>query len=147
MKKEKTMTLQNLLYKISEIAIAQDIIHFAAAGTDIYALNALTIKDWPVLFTSPTGSHNVKENTTEFSLTFYYLDRLLEGNSNELDILSVSIEQLKSLLKIIAQIDGVVNIDVEYQITNFTETEAFNDRVCGAYTTVMVEVVNDTICA
>lgn len=140
------MTLQTLLYHISDVAISQTLINFTAAGTDIYSLNGMTVKDWPVLFISPTGSHTVKDNTTEFSLTFYYLDRLLTDSSNDLDILSVSIEQLKSILRLVAKIDGVVTVDSEYQITNFTETESFNDRVAGSYATVVVEVLNDTIC-
>lgn len=70
-----------------------------------------------------------------------------EVKSNEIGILSVSMEQLKALLKKVEKIEGVVGVDIEYQITNFTETEAFNDRVAGSYCTVMVETLNDVICA
>ena len=83
------MTLQNLLYKITEIGIKQKVIQYAAAGADIYAaLNDTTIKDYPILFVSPTGNHTVGENTTVYSITLYYLDRLLSDNSNDVNVMS-----------------------------------------------------------
>ena len=140
------MTLEKLLYEISEMAIHQEIINYSAAGSDIYGLNGRTIKDWPVLFVSPTGSHTVKEGTTIYSLTLYYLERLLDDSENEVGILSTAIEELKNIVRNVKLIDGVVDIEEIYQITNFIETEAFNDRVAGAYCTVQIEVLNNTIC-
>ncbi len=82
------MTLENILYAITELGIKQKVINFAAAGADIYAaLNGITIKDYPILFVSPTGSHTVGENTTQWSITLYYLDRLLDDSSNDVGII------------------------------------------------------------
>ena len=140
------MTLQTLCTAIADMAKAQEIINSSSAGTDIYEVNTQTIKDYPMLYISPTGYHQVKDNTTKFQLTLYYLDRLLNDSSNEMDILSVSIEQLKNLVRGIKGIEGVVAVDNEYQIVNWTDTENFNDRLAGAYATIVVEVVNDYIC-
>lgn len=140
------MTLENLLYEISRLAIGQKIINYSAAGTDIYVLNGQTIKDWPVLFSSPTGTQYVKENSTVFTLTIYYLERMLSDLSNDVNVISVSIEQLKNLINGIKQIQGVMNVEDEYEVVGFTETEAFNDSVAGAYATIKVEVANNTIC-
>ena len=140
------MTLENLLYEISRLAIGQKIINYSAAGTDIYVLNGQTIKDWPVLFSSPTGTQYVKENSTVFTLTIYYLERMLSDLSNDVNVISVSIEQLKNLINGIKQIQGVMNVEDEYEVVGCTETEAFNDSVAGAYATIKVEVANNTIC-
>lgn len=140
------MTLQKLLYEIAQLAIAQKAVNYTAAGADINTLNTGTIDSWPVLFTSPTGSHTVTDNTTKYTITLYYLERLLNDNSNDVDIMSVAIEQLKNITNGIKEIDGVVGIDDNYNITNFIETEAFNDRCAGAYCTIYVTVINDTIC-
>lgn len=140
------MTLENLLYEISHLAIGQKIINYSAAGTDIYVLNGQTIKDWPVLFSSPTGTQYVKENSTVFTITIYYLERMLSDLSNDVNVISVSIEQLKNLINGIKQIQGVMSVEDEYEVVGFTETEAFNDSVAGAYATIKVEVVNNTIC-
>lgn len=141
------MTLERLLYSISEMAIQQKIINYACAGPDIYALNGKTIKDWPVLFASPTGYHSVRQNSTVFSITLYYFDRLLEGSENEIGILSTAVEELKNIVRNIDLIPEVVTVEEVYQITNFTDTESFSDRVCGAWCTIRIEVLNDTICA
>lgn len=140
------MTLQTLCTAIADLAKAQEIINSSAAGTDIYSINGQTVRDYPMLYISPTGYHQVKENTTRFQLTLYYLERLLNDSSNEMDILSVSIEQLKNLIRGIKKIEGVVSVDDEYQIVNWTDTENFNDRLAGAYATIVVEVVNEYIC-
>lgn len=140
------MTLKYLLDEISKTAIRQKCINYAAAGSDIYQLNVLRVDAYPVLFTSPTGNHSVNENTTTYEVTLYYLDRLTEDNSNDVDIQSTAIEQLKNMVRWIAVFDGVVGVSDEYQITNFIETEAFNDRVCGAYATIQIEVLNNFTC-
>lgn len=140
------MTLKYLLNAISTKSINQKCINYAAAGSDIYQLNVLRVDAYPVLFTSPTGNHSVNENTTIYELTLYYLDRLTEDNVNDIDIQSAAIEQLKNIVRHIATIDGVIRVSEEYSITNFIETEAFNDRLCGAYTTIQVEVLNNFVC-
>ena len=140
------MTLKYLLNEISRTAIRQKCINYAAAGSDIYQLNVLRVDSYPVLFISPTGNHTVNENTTTYEVTIYYLDRLTEGNFNDVDIQSVAIEQLKNMVRWIAVFDGVVRVSDEYQITNFIETEAFNDRVAGAYCTIEIEVLNAFTC-
>ena len=140
------MTLQSLLYAITETAIKQKLIQYAAAGSDIYKLNSLTVVDWPVLFASPTGSHTVGDNTTEYEITLYYLDRLLQDGSNDIEIESVAIEGLKNLIKWIAQIQGVVEVQQEYDIRNFTETEAFSDACAGAWATIRIKTLNAIIC-
>ena len=140
------MTLKYLLNQISTTAINQKCIHYAAAGSDIYQLNALRVDSYPVLFTSPTGNHNINENTTTYSLTLYYLDRLTEDNSNDIDIQSAAIEQLKNMVRWIAVLNGVVSVSDEYEITNFIETDAFDDRLAGGYCTIDVEVLNNFIC-
>lgn len=140
------MTLKYLLNTISTTAINQKVINYSAAGSDIYQLNALRVDSYPVLFTSPTGNHIVNENTTTYELTLYYLDRLTEDNINDIDIQSVAIEQLKNMVKHIATFDGVVSVSEEYNITNFIETEAFDDRLGGAFCTIQIEVLNSFIC-
>lgn len=140
------MDLKTLLNEITKTAINQKVINYAAAGTDIYQLNARKIDAYPVLFVSPTGNHLVEQNTTTFEITLYYFDRLLEDNSNDIDIYSASIEQIKNLVRWIADIENVVSVADGYNITNFNETESFNDRIAGSYTTIQIEVINDTIC-
>lgn len=140
------MTLKDATTAISALAKQQKIINYAAAGADVTELNFNTVDSYPALFIAPTGSHTVKKDTTIYRITIFYLDRLLNDNQNMMDILSVSVEQLKNIVKGINLIEGVVNVDFNYEITNFTETEAMNDKVAGGYANIDMELVNDTTC-
>ena len=140
------MTLEYLLYSIGKAAIRNKIINYAAAGGSIYELNAETIQDYPILFASPTGQHEVRVNTTDYEISLYYLDRLLRDNSNDIQIYSTAVENLKLTLKAIEEIEGVIEISETYTISNFTETESMNDRVAGAFATVTITILNTSDC-
>lgn len=140
------MTLQTLINEISKLAIKQKCVNEALGGTDIYSINGMTIKDYPLLFASPTGGHRFNGNTTEYTITLYYLGRLLDDFSNDITLLSTAVEQLKNIIYGIGTIKGVVGVEENYDIVNFTETEAFDDKLAGAYATIRIEAINETIC-
>ena len=141
------MSLKELLLKIGQIAIHQKCCGFSAAGTSLYELNPMTINEYPFVFTSPTGNHRVYENYTEYDISIYWVDRLLQDYSNDVDVFSNSIEQIKNLVNWIRDIDDVVDVSSDYTIRNFAETEKMNDRTAGAYANIRVTVANNTICA
>lgn len=140
------MTLKNLLYEIAKYASKNKIINYSAAGPSLYQLNMETIKDYPVLFASPTGSHNVSPNLTTYTITLYYIDRLTTGGENDVDILSNSVEGLKTIINGIKRIPGIVEIYDDYSITNFADTQRMSDKVAGAYATIVIRTTNETTC-
>lgn len=140
------MTLKQLTDAIAKLAIEQKCIQYSAAGTSIYQLNPKTINEYPVLFQAPTGQHLVTNNYTTFEITLYYFDRLTEDSINDIVIFSAAIEQLKNIIRGIETIDGVLKVGDDYRITNFSDEESFNDRICGGYATIEVTVRNDEIC-
>ena len=140
------MTLKTLVDNIGMMGKAQKLIGYSCAGTSLDQINAMTIDWYPLLFTSPTGNHTVMQNTTTYEITLYYLDRLLEDYSNDLEIFSAAVENLKNLITGIRDIPGVVDVIDNYAIRNFTYTEKMNDSLAGAYATVRVKVVNEDIC-
>ena len=140
------MSLKQLIDEIAKLAIDQKCINYSAAGTSIYQLNPKAINEYPVLFMSPTGNHLVMNNYTTFEITLYYLDRLTEDSINDIVIYSASIEQLKNIVRGIELLDGVLKVVDGYTITNFADTESFDDRLCGAYTTIQITVVNTDTC-
>ena len=140
------MTLKNLTDNIAVLAIREKIINYSAAGTSIYQINPKQVDSYPILFQSPTGQHLVNENTTTFEITLYYLDRLTEDNINDIVIYSASISELQNLVRKIETIDGVLKVEDGYRITNFADTESFNDRLAGSYCTIDIVTSNDFIC-
>ena len=129
------------------MAINEKLVHFAGAGGSLYEINDLTIRDYPILYISPTGVHRVEENITFYSLSIFYIDRLTEDSSNGINIHSTAMEQLKNLITKIPDIEGVTDVATDYTIQLFTETERMKDRCNGAWATIEVGAVNDIICA
>lgn len=140
------MTLETLIYNIGELALKNNLVNAYFAGGSLYELNAEIINEYPIIFLTPAGDHTVKENTTRFSLTIYYADRLWDDDRNETDICSAAIETLKNLMRQISYLDWVAYVQEEPVIRLFTETERMNDRVAGAYMQVWVEVLNPSTC-
>lgn len=141
------MTLNSLLNSIGLIGINDKLVNWAGGGPSVYqAANALTVKDYPFLFCSPTGTHRVEENWTTYNVTIFYVSRLLEDNSNEMDIQSTAAEVLKNIVKKISHIDGVVAVADEYTINVFIEYEKFTDRCTGAFCQLDISILNDTTC-
>ena len=85
------MNLLELCRELGEMAKAQKLINFSAAGASLGELNPLDIKSYPLFYIIPSGTHTVFQDTTRFDLTLYYCDRLLEDNSNTIDIFSSSV--------------------------------------------------------
>lgn len=139
------MTLLQLSKEIGEMAKAQKLVHFSAAGASLGEINPLNLDWYPMVFIIPSGSHTVYDDTTKFELTIYWLDRLLEDNTNTIDVFSAGIENLKNILVGARSIPGVVDVDNSYTIRNFMP-EKMNDRLAGAYAQVRITVVNDTVC-
>lgn len=140
------MTLKTLIDNIAKLAIEQKCINFSMAGTSIYQLNPQKVNAYPVLFQSPTGEHLVSDNYTTYEISLYYLDRLTDDSANDIDIYSASIEQLKNIIRGIADMEGVLKVADDYRITNFSDTESFDDRLAGAYCTIQITVPNNTTC-
>lgn len=136
------MTLKELVNAIGKLAMRQKLINFYAAGTSLYQLNPLSVEEYPVLFLAPTGNHQISEDLTTFEITLYYLERLLEDNSNDIDVFSSSIENLKNIIIGIQDIIGVQNVQYTYTIRNFAEVEKMNDRLAGSYATIRIMVDN-----
>lgn len=141
------ITLEQVEYIITELALKHNLVGSAFAGPSIYALNAEDIKEYPFIYISPTGSHTLKENTTRFTFTIFAVDRLLEDSSNEDNIGSVSVETIRNLHLQLKKLEFVTDIQDQVDVRLFTETERLSDRCAGAYATLWLEVLNSTTCA
>ena len=141
------MTLKSLLEKIADLAIKEKCVNSSAAGTSLYQINPKKVESYPLLFSSPTGEHLVTDNYTTYTITLYYFDRLTEDSINDIDIYSASIEELKNLILKIGSLEGVFKVNDGYRITNFADTESFDDRLAGSYCTIEIVTVNNFICA
>lgn len=140
------MTIERLLYDISEISLKNNLVNAAYAGPSIYNINGATVLDYPYLFTSPTDDITVGENTTRYGLTLYYVDRLLSDSSNEVDIFSTGVETLKNIIRQLELLDEIVDVTDEPIIRLFTETQRMADSCAGAYCRLSITALNTAAC-
>lgn len=140
------MSLEELIKQIGKMAIKNSLVSWYGGGGSIYELNSLTIKDYSLIYVSPTGTHTATNSYTRFAITIFYIDRLLDDNSNDVQIFSAGVEVLKNIIKGLGMIDGVIEVSNSYTIQNFTETEKMSDKCAGAYATLEVIVKNNDDC-
>ncbi len=140
------MTLEYLMQAIGEIAIHNNLVGWYGAGGSVYAVNAENVKEYPLLFLAPTGDHLVRESTTRYTVTIFYMDRLFDDDANATQVTSNGIETLKNLYRQIPQIEWVTDVQEEPRIRIFGDTEKMNDRVAGAYMTLWIDVLNPSVC-
>ena len=145
-KKKKTMTLEATQYLITDLALKRNLVNCAMSGPSVYAINPEEIREYPLIFVSPVGTHTIKENTTRYSFTIFYMDRLMEDSSNEDTIGSAGLETLRNLKLQLSKIEVITDIQEEVDIRLFTETERMADRVAGAYMTIWIETLNPSTC-
>lgn len=142
------MTLLELTDAIEDLALSSPIIHYADSGADVYDLNNRTVVDYPAVYIMPDGVHTITQNTTQYHLTIFYIDRLVADKTNAEQIFSTGIRVLSNLVRGIRDIDGVLTIGDTATIQNFinTEQEKLSDMCAGAYIITTVTVSNDSAC-
>ena len=140
------ITLERLLYSLSNLAINEKLVNYAAAGASFNILNGLTVKDYPVIFIQPQGQHKFEENFTTYSLNIFYVDRLSSDDANDIAIYSTAIEVLKNYLRKVEMQSYVVGIETVYYGENFVDTHGKSDRCAGCVMKVKIKILNEGIC-
>lgn len=139
-------TYARLIFDILEMVKANsDIVHFGGEG-DIYAVNSLNIKDYPVFWVSNISPVQVRDNTVTYTLTMYYIDRetfnaeqkrdgaILKIHSDGIVVLGSVVDMLKH------NISYVISVNKEYNITFFEGTQLFGDSCSGVYADINITV-------
>lgn len=135
------MTLLNLINIIELTAINHTFVNEVVSG-DIYKLNELPSIKYGV-FAWVQGLHNVDASSTlcKYEFTFFYVDRLNEAESNEVNVQSCGIS---TITQILASLEDE-NIDVSshsFQVFR----ERFKDLCAGVFCKVILTVPMEVVC-
>ena len=139
------MALKTLFNNIARLGLTKKVINSSMAGLSVNELNFNDIKEYPILFTTTNGNHRAGKNTTNYGISIYYIDRLMDNSANDLDIINDSMLFLKNFVNSIKDIEGVVNIEENYDLINFT-SNPMADNVCGSYVNIQIDVLNNSLC-
>lgn len=133
------MTLYEIVKSLQEIAQKQPNINYVGEG-DIYILNSKTNIDYSVFFITQTN-HAQYENTIEYNLTLFYVDRLMTDESNRLKIQSEGIMMLGNIINIFNQ--KYPDVEIEYTINHTTFLHKFADSCAGVFANVKIIADNN----
>ena len=125
------MKYRELLNNITEVAKKHPNINSTFIG-DVYELNHRNDVDY-CAFVITNGTHRVNsDETIDYSLNLFYVDRLTADEGNRTMIHSAGIDFMNSLLRAVEKL-GVVVVEHTENVFN----ERFNDVCAGVYATVV----------
>lgn len=108
---------------------------------DVFRINSAPSLKYGV-FAWTQGQHTGKTNgMTSFSLTLFYVDRLLEDKSNQLEIQSVGCETIGNILRQLEEYDVEVG---GYTMQTFNQR--FTDECAGVFCNVTLSVLPSGYC-
>jgi hypothetical protein len=138
---EIVMTLSQLIRLFEGIAMQQPSINMIVQN-DVYRINSAPSLKYGV-FAWTQGQHTGNINgMTTFSFTFFYVDRLKENQSNQIEIQSVGCETLGNILRTLDENDVEVA-----QYTMQTFNQRFTDECAGVFCNVSLSVQTTSVCA
>lgn len=124
------MTLADIIGKLKESAMAQPTINMVVEN-DAFKLNAIKDAKYGV-FAFVQGNHSGRMDSTlaTYSFTLFYIDRLNESADNEIEVQSVGVSTLASILRTMEQYVEVG----DWTATTFQQR--FTDQCAGAFVNV-----------
>lgn len=135
------MTLYDTIRTIKAVALQQPAVA-SVVDNDVFRLNAMPDARYGV-FAWTQGAHTIGEDLQTFAFTFFYVDRLTEDLSNEVEIQSVGIQVLTNIITALQDL----GIFTAAEWTAQTFNQRFADECAGVFASVRLEVPQDLICA
>lgn len=136
------MTLSETIRLIEIIASHQPSVNMIVQN-DIYRLNHCPSAKYGVFgWLQDQHSGDIRNGMNTFAFTFFYVDRLTDDKSNQIEIQSVGFETLSNIIK---QLDER-GLDIE-SFTYQTFNERFQDLCAGGFARVTINVADSLPCA
>ena len=136
------MTLSRLI-KIIEMVASQQPSVSMIVENDVFRINSAPSLRYGV-FAWTQGQHSGSINGMQtYNFTFFYVDRLTDNNSNQIEIQSVGCEIMRNVLQNLSD-----NHDVDvanYTIQTFNQR--FTDECAGVFCNVSLSVLPNFLCS
>lgn len=136
------MTLYTIVETFKKMALEAPNIHYADDG-DVLTLSSKKGVEYGVFFITQ-NPHKGDEDHNIYSLNLFYIDRLVDGAKNRLQVQSDGIVALRNIINRFN--DEIYEADVLFDITYTPFDYRFADECSGVYATVTIIANNDTVC-
>ena len=136
------MTLLELIKTIEIVASHQPSIKMVVEN-DIFRLNNKADARYGV-FAFVQGQHSTAINATfiTYAFTFFYVDRLKNDRSNQIEIQSVGIQTLDNIIRQLEDLGIYSELSYTFQVFN----QRFQDECAGVFCNVSLSVPLGSIC-
>lgn len=135
------MTLAEVIKQIEAVASAQPAINMIVEN-DIFRLNTIKPAQYGVFgFTQGQHTGNTENDFISYAFTLFYVDRLVNGKYNEIDIQSTGVSVLDNIIRTLAELGFGVQ---PYTFQSFNQR--FTDECAGVYSSVTIEVPRGSLC-
>lgn len=135
------MTLKEITNTIEAVALNQPSVNMVVRN-DIFRLNTIQDARYGVFgWTQQQHTEEMDNDLLTFNFTLFYVDRLTEDKSNEVDIQSVGISTLSNIIRVLQE-RGIFADLWQYQTFN----QRFHDECAGVYTNVALQVSVNSVC-
>lgn len=126
------MTLYDIVTTLINIAKKQPNINYTGEG-DIYILNSLPNIDYSVFYITQ-NNHTQREDTVNYNLTLFYIDRVNSSGNNVLQIQSTGMLALNNIINNFNNLYDVEVGDIDFT----TFVHRFQDDCAGVYANVTI---------
>lgn len=133
------MTLYELINALLATAKKVPNINYVGTG-DIYELNNKPNIDYGVFYITQTN-HTQGENTIDYTLTLFYVDRVMNDGSNKLAIQSNGITTIGNIINLFLNTYDDVTVNYDIQYTTFLHR--FADECSGVFANVTFTTDNN----
>ena len=136
------MTLSATIRFIEKVARLQPAVK-SVVPNDIFRLNTIPNAEYAV-FGWTQGQHTIGVDDTyaTYAFTFFYVDRLTEDFSNQLEIQSVGVQVLDNIVRTLEQAGA--HVANAYTFTTFNQR--FTDECAGVFVQVSLQVPLNGVC-
>lgn len=137
------MTLKEVIRIMEAVASRQPSINMVVEN-DLFRLNSRADARYGVFaFVQGQHSASVDSSAISYQFTLFYVDRLTNDRSNQIEIQSVGIETLDNIIRQLDELGIYSDSSYTFQVFN----QRFLDECAGVFCNVTFEVPVGTLCA
>ena len=136
------MTLSEIIRTMEAVASNQPSIKMVVEN-DIFRLNARADAKYGVFaFVQQQHTTSIESNIITYAFTLFYVDRLKNDRSNQIEIQSVGIQTLDNIIRRLDEMGIYSETSYSFQVFN----QRFVDECAGVFCNVSLSVPLDTLC-
>ena len=136
------MTLSELIKTIEAVASHQPSIKMVVEN-DVFRLNSKVDARYGVFaFVQQQHTTSLESNFITYAFTFFYVDRLKNDRSNQIEIQSVGIQTLDNMIRTLDEMGIYSEQSYSFQVFN----QRFIDECAGVFCNVYLSVPLGSIC-